>query len=173
MILEACMYTCLSIHMHTIYSGTHTDIIWHKHAYILLHPHTLACVPTDEHMSLHSCMHMSPHVSLQMHVLQTHACGEAHTCISTGTLTSSWPFLEMCVLLCRHMHTSPPYTNRHAKHETAGKHMLSHWYAPHWHMHAGWHLHTHLLAHTCPPINTCLQLRACTPADALPACSHL
>lgn len=107
MILEACMYTCLSIHMHTIYSGTHTDIIWHKHAYILLHPHTLACVPTDEHMSLHSCMHMSPHVSLQMHVLQMHACGEAHTCISTGTLTSSWPFLEMCVLLCRHMHTSP------------------------------------------------------------------
>lgn len=108
MILEACMYTCLSIHMHTIYSGTHTDIIWHKHAYILLHPHTLACVPTDEHMSLHSCMHMSPHVSLQVHVLQTHACGEAHTCISTGTLTSSWPFVEMCVLLCRHMHTSPP-----------------------------------------------------------------
>lgn len=48
--------------MHTIYSGTHTDIIWHKHAYILLHPHTLACVPTDEHMSLHSCMHMSPRI---------------------------------------------------------------------------------------------------------------
>lgn len=169
-----------SMHVHLPFNTHAYNILRHTHWHHLAQACIHSLAPTHTCMCPHRWTYVSPQLHARLHTYlyrcmcyrrmhverHTHASLQAHLRL----LGHLWRCVFYYVGTCIH---PPPYTNRHAKHETAGKHMLSHWYAPHWHMHAGWHLHTHLLANTCPAINTCLQLRACTPADALPAWPHL